>query len=307
MKIQIYYNKNYIPFNLYINSIYNIFTTNDYFISNNYEVSIINNIKNFSEKSDYLILFLNNVNDIYFLNTKDTKIIFIHADYFINHSYNDQKIMIKYLNHVNEANSYIWDYNILNINYYNKYFINKKFYLIPLQYNNYLENVYNIFKMNIPHNKKPIDVLFMGSCDSDCRRKLLLDIISKKYKLHIMNNVNDIGTYINIIEKSKIVLNIYSKEINKPFDHYRLALLYSNKVFVINEAFIPFDKEFDTFDKNFENTIIKTDYNNILNLVTEYLNKKEETIEYIKEKTYKLYKKNDMSINIINFFKSLKC
>jgi hypothetical protein len=32
MKIQIYYNKNYIPFDLYINSIYNIFTP--FYISN---------------------------------------------------------------------------------------------------------------------------------------------------------------------------------------------------------------------------------------------------------------------------------
>jgi hypothetical protein len=75
MKLQIYYNKNYIPFDLYINSIYNIFTTHDYFVSNNYEVSIINNISNYSKDADYLILFLNYVKDIFDLDTNNTKII----------------------------------------------------------------------------------------------------------------------------------------------------------------------------------------------------------------------------------------
>ena len=41
MKIQIYNNKNYIPFNLFINSVYNIFMTNEFFILNNYQASII--------------------------------------------------------------------------------------------------------------------------------------------------------------------------------------------------------------------------------------------------------------------------
>ena len=210
----------------------------------------------------------------------------------------NQEIMKKYVNTINKDNSYLWDYNILNINYYNQHYVNKNFYMIPLQYNKFLETLYNNFKLNIPHNEKPIDVLFIGSPDPGSRRFLLVDKISKNYNLHVMTGINDIGTYINIVEKSKIVINIYSSEINKPFDHYRLALLYSNKIFVITE-------DFDSFDKNLEEIIIKTDYDNILNLVSEYLNKNEESIQIIKEKTYQTYKTNDMSINIINFFKSV--
>jgi hypothetical protein len=52
MQVQIYYNKNYIPFNLYINSIYNIFKTNSYFTQNNYEVSIINHISHINRYWD---------------------------------------------------------------------------------------------------------------------------------------------------------------------------------------------------------------------------------------------------------------
>ena len=107
MKIQIYYNKTYIPFDLYIHSIYNIFTTHPYFVSNNYEVSIINDIKKYSKDIDYLILYLNYVKDIFELETNNTKIIFIHADYIINHSTQDQMLMYNYLNKKNKDNSYI--------------------------------------------------------------------------------------------------------------------------------------------------------------------------------------------------------
>jgi len=246
MKIQIYYNKNYIPFDLYINSIYNIFKNNEFFIKNKFDVSIISNTSQYSNESDFLILYLNYIEDIYNINTKNTKVILIHADYIINHSANDQYLMCNYINNKNLKNSYLWEYNYLNINYYNKHFINKKWTFIPLQYNNYLENIYNKYKLNIPYDKKPIDILFMGSVDKGSRRGMILEKISKKYKLFIMNHVNDIGKYINIIENSKIVLHIYAKDINFAFDYYRLSLLYSNNVFVISEK----HKEINPENKN---------------------------------------------------------
>lgn len=300
MKIQIYYNRNYIPFDLYINSIYHIFTTHDYFVSNNYEVSIINNINSYSRDTDYLILYLNYVKDIFELETNHTKIIFIHADYIINHSTDDQLLMSKYLNEKNKENSYIWDYNILNFKYYDEHFINKKYHFIPLQYNKYLESIYKDFKLNIPHNEKSIDVLFMGGYESGDRRDLLLKDIAQKHKLYIMMNVNDIANYINIIDNSKIVVNTFSKEINMAYDYYRLALLYSNKIFVVTEDFYTDDSIL--FENIMKDTIIKTDYNNISNTVTEYLNKSEEELEQIREKIYETYKQHDMSENIIKFF-----
>lgn len=305
MKIQIYHNKNYLPFNLYINSLYNILTTNEFFITNNFEVSIINNTSQYSNTSDCLILFLNYISDIYNIDTKNTKVIFIHADYIINHSENDQYLMRNYINNKNLHNSYLWEYNYLNIDYYNKNFINKKWTFIPLQYNKYLEYIYNKYKTDIPYDKKPIDILFAGSVDPGSRRGILLEEISKKYKLFIMKNVNDIKEYINIVDKSKIVLQIYSNENNMPFDYYRLALLYSNNVFVIGENF----KEHEYSNKNnlseLSEVIIKTDYNDILNVVDKYIIKTTSEIETITNATYEVFKKNDMDSCIIIFFKNI--
>jgi hypothetical protein len=303
MKIQIYYNKNYIPFDLYINSIYNIFKTNEFFISNNFEVSIINNVSQYSNESDFLILFLNYVKDIYNIYTKNTKLIFIHADYIINHSQEDQQLMYNYINNKNLNNSYLWEYSYLNMELYNNNFINKKITFIPLQYNNYLENIYNKYTLNIPYDKKPIDVLFMGSVDKGSRRGIILEKISKKYKLHVMQNVNDIGKYVNIIENSKIILQIYSNENNKVFDYYRLALLYSNKVPVISENFEGIDyKNGNTLSELCE-VITKTDYGNIENIIENHLLKSYNEINTITNKTYVIFKKNDMDSCVINFFK----
>jgi len=308
MKIQIYYNKNYLPFNLYINSLYNILKNNEFFITNKYDVSIINNTSQYSNDADFLILFLNYIEDIYNINTKNTKVIFIHADYIINYSKNNLYLIGNYINNKNFHNSYLWEYNYLNIDYYNKNFINKKCSFIPLQYNIYLEKIYNNHKLNIPYSKKPIDILFMGSVDPRSRRDLLLEQLRKKYEVFIMNNVNDIEKYINIIENSKIILQIYSNENNMPLDYYRLALLYSNKVFVIGENFegLEYINENNLSDlSELSEVMIKTDYNNIINIVDKYIIKPDIEIEEITKSTYEIFKKNDMDSCIVNFFKNI--
>jgi len=308
MKIQIYYNKNYLPFNLYINSLYNILKNNEFFITNKYDVSIINNTSQYSNDADFLILFLNYIEDIYNINTKNTKVIFIHADYIINYSKNNLYLIGNYINNKNFHNSYLWEYNYLNIDYYNKNFINKKCSFIPLQYNIYLEKIYNNHKLNIPYSKKPIDILFMGSVDPRSRRDLLLEQLRKKYEVFIMNNVNDIEKYINIIENSKIILQIYSNENNMPLDYYRLALLYSNKVFVIGEIFegLEYINENNLSDlSELSEVMIKTDYNNIINIVDKYIIKPDIEIEEITKSTYEIFKKNDMDSCIVNFFKNI--
>jgi len=302
MKIQLYQNKNYIPFNLYINSVYNIFITNDFFVSNNYQTSIINDISLYNKDIDILILYLNYINDIYNIDTGNTKIIFIHADYIINHSKESQFQICNYFNIKNPNNSYIWEYNYLNIDYYNNNFKHIRWYFLPLQYNNYLETIYNKYKLNIPYNEKPIDVLFMGATDPGSRRQIILDKVAKKYKLYVMNYVNDLETYINIIEKSKIVLHIYAKDINFSFDYYRLSLLYSNKIFVISEKHKEVNPENENKLMNLTNMTVETDYDSILDVIETYLYKSNEEIKQINETVYEVFKKQKMDNCIIDFF-----
>ena len=307
MQIQILYNRQYIPFDLYINSIYKIFTCNEFFISNNYEVELINDTCNLKKDIDFLILFLNDIGLIYDLVLNNsTKVIFINPDYILNYSQTDFNMVNNYVNTLNIKNTFIWDYSILNIDYYDKFFINKKYYFISLLYNNYLEYIYNENKINISHDKKLIDVLFFGAVDPGSRRKLLLDQLSTVCKVHIMCGVNNIAEYINTIENSKIVLNIYSKETNMPFDYYRFALLYSNKVFAISEKKRDVNLEIQNDLLELNDVLIESNYDDILNTVECYLKKTEYEIESIKQKTYEIFKKNDMDKCVVNFFKQLQ-
>ena len=306
MQIQILYNRQYIPFDLYINSIYKIFTCNEFFISNNYEVELINDTCNLKKDIDFLILFLNDIGLIYDLVlNNNTKVIFINPDYILNYSQTDFNMVNNYVNTLNIKNTFIWDYSILNIDYYDKFFINKKYYFISLLYNNYLEYIYNENKINISHDKKLIDVLFFGAVDLGSRRKLLLDQLSTICKVHIMCGVNNIAEYINTIENSKIVLNIYSKETNMPFDYYRFALLYSNKVFVISEKKRDVNLEIQNDLLELNDVLIECNYDDILNTVECYLKKTEYEIESIKQKTYEIFKKNDMDKYVVKFFQQL--
>ena len=305
MKIQIFYNRTYLPFDLYINSILDIFKNDCYFLDHKYEISTIKDLNLFlsEENIDVLILFLNDIESVFNINTKNTKIIFIHADYLLNHSKTDQDLMRKYINEINPNNSYIWEYNQLNIQLYNNEFSNKKYTFIPLLYNDYLEKIYKPYKIKIPFHEKNVDILFPGAeCE---RRKLLLDKISKKYELVSINFINNVEEYIKRIESSKIVINIYSNETNMPFDYYRFALLYSNKVFLITET--PQNIDFET-EKNLievKDTMICAKYDDIIDEIEKCLNKTEEEITQITEKSYNSFKKFPMNQYIIDFFEKL--
>ena len=305
MKIQIFYNRNYIAFDLYINSIYNIFVNDEYFKSRMTEVNIINNISLLSDNSDFLILFLNDIEAIYNINTNNTKIIFIHADYIINHSIRDQELMKIYINEINPNNSYIWEYNQLNIKFYEDHFSNKKWTFIPLLYNDYLENIYKPLKQNIPFHKKKIDVLFLGSLHSE-RRNKIFEKIKLKFNFEGVNYINNIDEYINYIENSKIIINIYSKDNNKPFDYYRFALLYSNRIFVLTETPENIDFEIEKNLIEFQDTIIHVNYNDIFCEIEKYLKKSEEEINQITEKSYTIFKKFPMNQYIIDFFETFE-
>jgi hypothetical protein len=294
-KIEILICQNYLPFNTYLTIIYNLL------IANNYNVSIINNINNHKKDVNYLILFLNNIKNIYNELLGNTKIIFIHADYLLCHSIEDQTKMKNYINNINPDNSYIWEYNSLNCDYYEKNFTNKKFFFIPLEYSFYLENMYKSTK--IPYDKKDIDILFLGSINE--RRQLIINQLQKKYRVCVYNNINDIDEYCNIIERSKIVLNIYSKDINKPFDYYRLALLYSNKIFVISEQPEHLDLKYQNNLLDVLNSSINVNYDDIINKIDECLKIESDEINKIVEDTYKTFKKCNMDVNIINFFKTI--
>jgi len=305
MKIQIFYNSHYLPFNLYINSIFHIFKHNKYFFDNNCNVSIINDLDLYTKQTDYLILFINDIRYLYFIETFNTKIICICADPTWNFTKKEYKTIFDYYNIINPQNTYIWDFTIINMDHFKKNnFINNKIYHIPIIYNDYLEQIYLPHKKNIPFSERQIDVLFLGTVntlDPNDNRFKLLKKVHSKYKTVICNGIQDIQQYINYIENSKIILHIVGHKDNIGFDYYRLALLHSNKVFCIQEK----HKLQDSIIKYLDNDMIMTDYDNLLNTIDIHINKSDLEINYIVDKIYNRFKSKKMDDLMIEFFKNV--
>ena len=301
LNIQFLYAREYIPFGLYIRSLCNIFTTNPYFASTKFNISFIGAIEHLSPNTDLFFLYLNGVKSIDIEIPVTTKVIFIQGDYIINHSPDDFNLMYNYVNIKNPSNSYILEYNPLNVHFYNNNFTNLKFCYVPLLYSRYLEQLYDPHRQNIPLSHRPIDVLYLGSLND--RREKMINRIRTNHNLVQVQFITDIKEYVELIERSKLVINIFSKEDNKPFDYYRLAFLYSNKVLVINEKMEHVDKTVDEIPQKISSVMINVAYDDLPNAIDNYLSKPEREINNITEQTYEVFKQYDMNPRIVDFFK----
>jgi hypothetical protein len=266
-----------VPFDLIydLTSIENNF--NNIFISNIYsiDINILNTIKNI-----------------------ENKIILINTEYYNNCN------VINILNEINNynLNIYIFEYNILNIEYYKKNLLNLKYYFIPLVYNCFLENYYNLNITKIDYINKDIDILFIGSIND--RRNNILNNLKIKYNVHIINGYSGFEENKNIckfIERSKIVLNILYYNNNIIFDYYRNSFLLSNKVLLISEKYISYNYEIEEELKDLNNILIMTEYDNLINIIDKYINITEDEYLNIVNNQYYNFKKYNME-KYFNYF-----
>ena len=133
------------------------------------------------------------------------------------------------------------------------------------------------------------------------RRNPYYEEIKKKYKTCIIKGNNNYSEIFNLIERSKIFVNLYSKETNKPFDYYRLVLLYANKVFVITETpKVNFKIETNLLD--LKDVIITCETNNYLDKIETYINLPSEEINTIILNVYEKIKKYTLEKYILDFF-----
>lgn len=293
-KVELLVLQNYLPFNTYFSILYNVLKRMDL------DVRFINSLRQHKSETDYLIVYTNHINQIYRANI-NCKIIFINADHYITRLQSERGRLGMYINNMNPNNTYIWEYNPLNVYYYEKYYTNKKYSFIPLAYSNILEVMYKKTK-KIPYDKKDIDILFLGFLTS--RRKVIVEQLVSKYNIKCFSRITDTTQFCNVIERAKIVLNIFSSEINKPFDYYRLSLLYANKIFVINEEMTDFDPILQSDLLELKDHMINIKYNDLPAAVDKYLKYSPEEIENITNNTYEAFKKCNMEEKIISFFEN---
>jgi hypothetical protein len=232
-----------------------------------------------------------------------SNLIIINMDHY--QHFNFKELILNKINRP-DLNISIFDYNPINIKgILNEYALIKIYYM-PLAFDRFLIDYYNNFNLKKKNFfEKEYDILFYGSINE--RRSKILDELSKKYKVNILNvkspHLCTDEELINSIENSKIILNIYYYDYNKIFDYYRNSFLIANNVLLISEY--PDDIDFN-IEKNLEgieNHIILSKYEDIINTIDYVLNFDHRTKDDRLNYQYNWFSKFDSKYFYDKFFK----
>jgi FkbM family methyltransferase len=295
MKIQIYYKHNLIPFTFYVDILYK-------YLSKHHNVKMIYNY-NEIEPVDCLFMFVHYISEVenYDL-LKNTNIIAIVADQYRHAFYGlSEEDIIGKLRLYESKKIYLWDFYHKNILFYKEQNFTH-YYFLPLSYSPNLE-----FSMKT--DKKEMDVVLIGATIK--RRTDILDKLSKHCIVGLYNGIFNMEYFFQILNKAKIVINIYAHDIDSIhsgyFDYYRLSMLYSNKLFVISEKHTKVDYELQPLIRKIENVAVYAPYDDLVDTVRKYLHiyhTDYNQIETIVNKTYEIYKEETMEQQIDRFFES---
>jgi hypothetical protein len=301
MNIQFYISddKYYLPFQLYRECLTKV-------IKEQYNISIelIYDFKLLENNNNTIIICnIYSINDelLDILSTYDSKKIIINTEYYENFN------ISKYFDFINnKPNFYLFEYNILNINYLKNTNKNIDYHFIPLCYNSFIEDYYSSRIVKKNYNEKDIDILFFGS---NCkRREKILNNLRRKYKLAKYKKYNDNSNTVlcNLIERSKIVLNIMYYDNNIIFDYYRNSFILSTRTLLITEKATSKDYNVENGLLELENNIINVEYDKIIDTVDKYMiETSEEKYNKLVDTQHNAFKNYKMDDKITNFFNKI--
>jgi hypothetical protein len=248
--------------------------------------------------------------NIYSINLKKLNILqnYISKKILINTEYYENLNLSKYIDFINNKNGfYLLEYNILNINYFKNTNKNINYHFIPLCYSNFLEDYYYSRVTRKKFIEKDIDILFFGSPND--RRNKITDILKNKYNMVIKAGVTgDKGNkeMCNLIERSKIVINVLYYKNNIIFDYYRNSFILATRTLLITEKSTSKDYTVEDGLLELENNIINVEYDKIIETVDKYLKiTSEEEYTRLVDKQYNAFKNYKMDCKIINFFNKI--
>ena len=305
MNIQYYISDNfckfYLPFSLYrgcltkvIKEVYNI------------SIEYIYDFQSLQNNTDTIIICnIYSINDhlLNILSTYDSKKILINTEYYENFN------ISKYFDFINnKPNFYLFEYNILNINYLKNTNKNIDYQFIPLCYSSFLEDYYNSRIVKKTFIEKDIDILFLGKLKGCKRRKNIINHLTQKYKVVTKYNIDDKANIelCNLIERSKIVLNVLFYKSNIIFDYYRNSLILSTRTLLITEKSLSKDYNIEDGLLELESNIINVEYDKIIETVDYYLqNSSEEEYNKLVDTQHNAFKNYKMDDKITNFFNKI--
>jgi hypothetical protein len=183
--------------------------------------------------------------------------------------------------------------------------MNIDYHFIPLCYNSFLEEYYSSKIVKKTYAEKDIDILFLGTLNR--RRKFIINSLKNKYNLVTTYNFGEDANIelCNLIERSKIVLNVLFYFNNIIFDYYRNSFILSTRTLLITEKSIAKDYNIEDGLLELENNIINVEYNKIIETVEKYINISEKEYNILVDNQYNAFKKYKMDNKITNFFNKI--
>lgn len=256
-----------------------------------------------SLKNDSKTIIITNLNSIddNILNTLSSynsiKIL-INTEYYENFSTS------KYLEFINnKPNFHLLEYNIININYLKNSKKNISYHFIPLCYNSYLEDFYSSRVVKKKFAEKDIDILFLGTLNN--RRKHIINNLQTRYNVSVryLFGENRNTELCDLIERSKIVLNVLYYHNNIVFDYYRNSFILSTRTLLITEKSTNKDYNIEDGLLQLENNIINVEYDQLIDTVDKYMKISEDEynkLVYRQNNSLKQYKMDDKIIHFFN-------
>jgi hypothetical protein len=188
----------------------------------------------------------------------------------------------------------VWDYSLKNVNKLTQGGV-KNVLHVPI---NYSDNLEVVDCTKYPDSEKDIDILFMGSISP--RRKELLERLKTIVGAKIM--IADGGLWgeerLELLKRSKIVINIHYYGPDSLLEMARLSILLANRSFIISES-----GGDASMDKRLEKGVIFGKYDDLVNLCKKYLRPEMATKKVlIAREGYKIFKEKAYQIPI-NFYK----
>jgi hypothetical protein len=301
-----YVQDNYLPFNLLFDSIAHI-------LRKHFDLVVIH-VKHENDidyaDNNIIITLLSEltINMLERQRSNNNHMILVSTELIYSNNYYLENRIELYSRLKLNINLHILEFNKDNYYYYKNNYSHISTIMLPLLYNEHLENYYqdNLnYPYEIPRKDKTsygIDVLFIGSINY--RRQKILDEINQKYKLGIVTIEHGLTNkqLINIINDSRIVINLYFYEAFY-FDYYRNSFLIANKVFTVCETPKNIDEDFELNMINYKNYLVTADYDNLVSTIDYYMNQDISVLKDKAESVYNWYVKHNYEDKLVDYMK----
>lgn len=300
--------KTYMPFMLFRDCVYHVL--NEYYVNDMItKIEYIYDI--YSVNHDPSTIVLLNIYDITLyensqiildniLNSPANYLI-VNTEYWENRG---AKNIFQILEERTQKNILLIEYNIINYRSIKKYYPSILTLFLPLLYNEHLEGYYI---ENIDNNKrrwesKDIDVLFYGGLND--RRLDILNKLKEICNVYIVDSHHGATNeeLCQLIERSKIVINVLYYDYNVIFDYYRNTILLSNDVLLITETPREMDKGVEYWLQDIEKYLAISTYENIVNLTKQCLNMSANERNIMLKKQREWFTRTNMKDILVPFF-----